>query len=257
MSMIYDADTWIGHWPYRSLPNTTASDLLKQMDSHGIDKALVGSLQGIFYKDSHEANRELAKAVSRHRDRLVPCAILNPAYFGWADDLKQCREEWSMPVLRLIPQYHPYKLTDGVAAEIVTAAHELKMRVAVYGRVVDLRGRSHLDHSRQVPADEIMAMFKKFSGASFMLLNSGPVKPLRGAKAPKIYQDTPLMCGGCGIGIEKGLKRCTAERLLFGSTMLLRYPRPALIAIETVKATKAQKEKILHGNLKRLIPEMA
>ncbi len=254
--MIYDADTWIGHWPYRRLPNTAASDLLKQMDSHGIEKALVGSLQGIFYKDSHEANRELTKAVSRYRDRLVPCAILNPTYFGWAEDLKQCREEWAMPVLRLIPQYHPYKLTDDVADEIVAAAHELKMTVAVYGRVMDLRGRSHLDHSRQVPADEIMAMFKKFHGASFMLLNSGAVKAPKGAKAPKIFQDVAQMHGGCGVGIEKGLKTCTADRLMFGSTMLLRYPKPALLAIETVKATKAQKEKILYKNLKRLIPEM-
>ncbi len=255
--MIYDADTWIGHWPYRRLPRTTAAELLQQMDSQGIDKALVGSLQGIFYKDSHEANRELAEAVRRHRDRLIPCAIINPTYFGWADDLKQCREEFAMPVLRLIPQYHPYKLTDDLATEIVAAAHELKMRVAVYGRVMDLRGRSHLDHSRQVPADEIMAMFKKFRGASFMLLNSGPVKPPRGAKAPKIFQDTAMMHGGCGVGVEKGLKTCTAERLMFGSTMLLRYPKPALIAIETVEATKAQKEKILYKNLKRLIPEMA
>ncbi len=255
--MIYDADTWIGHWPYRRLPQTSAADLLRKMDSHGIEKALVGSLQGIFYIDSHEANRELARQVRRHRDRLVPCAILNPTYFGWAEDLKQCREEWSMPVLRLIPQYHPYKLTDSVAAEIVAAAHELKMRVAVYGRVVDLRGRSHLDHSRQIPTDEITAMFRKFRGVSFMLLNSGPVKPLRGAKAPKIYQDTAMMHGGCGVGIENGLKICTAERLMFGSTMLLRYPRPALLAIETVKATKAQKEKILYKNLKRFIPEMA
>ncbi len=254
--MIYDADTWIGHWPYRRLPQTSAADLLRKMDSAGIDKALVGSLQGIFYKDSHEANRELAKSVRRHRDRLIPCAILNPTYFGWAEDLKQCREEWSMPVLRLIPQYHLYKLTDSVAEEIVTAAHDLKMRVAVYGRVVDLRGRSHLDQSRKVPTEEILAMFGKFRGASFMLLNSGAVKPPNGAKAPKIFQDTAIMHGGCGVGIENNLKICPADRLMFGSTMLLRYPRPALIAIENVKATKAQKEKILYKNLKRLIPEM-
>ena len=120
--MIYDADTWIGHWPFSRLPQTTVTDRLRQMDAHGIDKALVGSLHGIFYMDVHEANRELARSVRRHRDRLVPCAILDPTYFGWNDDLKQCRQEWDMPVLRLIPQYHQYKLTDAVSAEIVAAA---------------------------------------------------------------------------------------------------------------------------------------
>ncbi len=254
--MIYDADTWIGHWPYRRLPYTSVADLLRQMDSHGIEKALVASLQGIFYMDSHEANRELHQQVRRHRDRLVPCAILNPTYFGWERDLKQCREEWSMPVLRLIPQYHGYKLTDSVAEEIVSAAHELKMRVALYGRVVDLRGRSPLDHSRQVPSDEIISLFKKFPGATFMLLNSGPVKPPRGKNAPKIYQDTALMHGGFGAGIENGLKTCTVDRLMFGSTMLLRYCQPAIIAVDRLKLTKSQKDKILFKNLKRIVPEI-
>jgi predicted TIM-barrel fold metal-dependent hydrolase len=255
--MIYDADTWIGHWPYSRLPHTTAADLLRQMDAAGIDKALVGSLQGIFYMDSHEANRELAGQVRRHRDRLIPCAILDPSYFGWADDLKQCRQEWDMPVLRLIPQYHQYRLTDTAAEEIVAAAHKLKMRVALYGRIIDLRGRSRLDRSRNVGADEIMAIFRKFHGDSFMLLNSRAVKPPGGAKAPKIYQDVAQMHGTFRLGIETGLKTCTADRLMFGSTMLLRCPSPALMAVEQLDITKAAREKILYKNLKRLVPEMA
>ena len=58
--MIIDADTWIGHWPFRSLPKRSAGDLLEQMDRLDITKALVGNLNGLLYKDVHESNHELA-----------------------------------------------------------------------------------------------------------------------------------------------------------------------------------------------------
>ncbi len=255
--MIYDADTWIGNWPFRRLPHTTATDLLRQMDANGIDKALVGAVEGILYMDAQQANSDLAKQIRRHRDRLIPCAVLDPTYIGWADDLKQCRQEWGMPVLRLVPQYHPYHLTDEPAEEIVATAHELKMRVAVYGRIIDRRGRSRLDTSRDLPTDEILALFRKFPKASFMLLNSSAVKPPKGAKAPKIYQDVAIMHGGFGLGIEKALKICTPDRLMFGSSALLHYMRPAMLSMEKLEAAKAVKEKIFHKNLKRLLPEIA
>jgi hypothetical protein len=41
-----------------------------------------------------------------------------------------------MPVLRLAPHYHNYALTEAAAGPIVAAAHELKMRVALFGRDV-------------------------------------------------------------------------------------------------------------------------
>ena len=61
--MIIDANTWIGHWPFRALPRTSATDLLRRMDRHGITKALVASLHGLLYKDPHEAN---------YRRKIIP-----------------------------------------------------------------------------------------------------------------------------------------------------------------------------------------
>ena len=106
--MIIDAHAWIGHWPFRPLPHRGVADLLRQMDRCGIAKALVGSLHGLFYQDCHEANRELQKETRRHRDRLMPCAIINPRYPGWREDLAECREKFGMRCVRIVPQYHAY-----------------------------------------------------------------------------------------------------------------------------------------------------
>lgn len=123
--MLIDVNTYIGHWPFRQLRHHTATGLLKRMDQHGIDQAVVGSIHGIFYKNAHPANEELAKAVRRHRDRLIPFATLNPVYPGWEDDLRRSAEDLELGGIRLYPQYHGYRLTDQAGLELVDAVTAL------------------------------------------------------------------------------------------------------------------------------------
>lgn len=254
--MIYDADTWIGRWPFRALPHRSASDLLRQMDKHGIDKALVGSLHGLFYKDAHEANRELSREVRRRRDRLVPCAVLSPTYHGWRRDLKQCREELGMPVLRLVPDYHGYRLEDPVAVEMVEAAHELKMRVALLGRIVDPRGRHRLDPGRETDGRDVAAFVRNFPEASFLMLNFGDAPGRRRWDKPACYFDIVRFVGGGGKRLQGMIEKYGADRLVFGSTLLLRYAKPTLLALEVCQLTKRDRERILWRNLAQLAPDM-
>ena len=104
--MIIDVNAYLGHWPFRQLRHNTASGLLKLMDKNGIDKAIVSSINAIFYKNCHSGNEELAAETKAHRDRLIPFATLNPEYPGWEDDLKHCHEDFGMTGLRLLPHYH-------------------------------------------------------------------------------------------------------------------------------------------------------
>ena len=254
--MIYDADTWIGHWPFRPLPQRSAAGLLKQMDGHGIGKALVGSLHGLFYKDAHEANRELARELRRRRDRLFPCAVLNPTYPGWRQDLKQCREEFGMPVLRLAPDYHGYSLKDKAALEIIEAAHELKMTVALFGRIVDPRGRHHIDPGRPTDEAEVASLLKKFPEASFLLLNFYNPPARRRWDRPICLFDTAYFIGGCGSRMKGIIETLGPDRVVFGSTMLMRYPSPPLLALELCHLKKRERERILWRNLAGLVPEM-
>jgi len=254
--MIYDADTWIGHWPFRALPYRSASDLLRQMDKHGIDKALAGSLHGLFYKDAHQANRELVREIGRRRDRLVPCAVLNPTYYGWRQDLKQCCEEFGMAVLRLVPCYHGYRLEDHVAAEVVEAALALKMRVALFGRIVDPRGRHRLDPGRETNGGEVAAFLKSFPKASFLMLNFHDAPEHRRWDEPACYFDIVRFVGGGGKRLQSMIEEYGADRLVFGSTLLMRYAKPTLVALEVCQLTKRDRERILWKNLAGLVPDI-
>ena len=254
--MIFDANTWVGHWPFRALPHTRVRDLLKQMDAAGIDRALVGSLHGLFYKDAHEANRELARDVKRHRDRLTPCAVLNPTYHGWRDDLRQCRDEFGMPVVRLTPDYHGYALTDAPAREIAEAAHDLKMRVALYGRIVDQRGRHRIDPGRGGGNGAVADFTAQFPRHTFLLLNFYRPVAAEPENGPKRYYDLTRFVGGAGMRMKEVIREIGAHRCVYGTTLLMRYPTPVRLALDLCDLGKRDRERIEHRNLEAILPRL-
>src|SRR4051794_32181342 len=101
-----DVNAYLGHFAFRQLRHNTGSALLALMDTKKIDQAVVSSASAITYRNAQSGNEEVAAEVKGHRDRLLPFAVINPAYAGWQDDLKICHEELGMKGLRLYPKWH-------------------------------------------------------------------------------------------------------------------------------------------------------
>ncbi len=149
--MILDVNAYLGHYASRQLRHNTASSLLALMDSKKIDRAVVASASTITYRNAQAGNEEVAAEVKPHRDRLIPFAVINPAYAGWQDDLKTCHEELGMKGLRLYPKWHRYSLTGDRCLELVHAATERGLIVSIPIRVEDNRQRSWLVDVPDVP----------------------------------------------------------------------------------------------------------
>lgn len=254
--MIYDADTWIGHWPFQALPRKSAPELVELMDRHGIDRALVGNLNGLLYKDAHEANHELDRDIASLRDRLVPCAVINPAYFGWQRDLRQCREQFGMPVVRMLPDYHGYTLADPCAGELVAEAHALGMCVALFWRIIDPRGRHWLDPGREASFPAVAEFIRRFPDARFLLLNFRGVLPGPIDDPPQRLYDIPLFVGHNGLRPGREFRNHPATTFAFGTTMPLRSGAAAVLTLEKAGLDTETLEAIQWRNLARLVPEI-
>lgn len=252
--MIYDADTWIGHWPFQSLPRRSAGELVGLMDRHGIDKALVGNLNGLLYKDVHEANHELHRDIASLRDRLTPCAIINPTYFGWQRDLRQCREQFGMPVVRMLPDYHGYTLDDPCAAELVAEAVALGMPIALFWRIVDPRGRHRLDPGREANPGDVAKFVHRFPDAKFLLLNFRDVLPGPHDDAPQRLYDIPLFVGDNGLRPGREFSKHDRATFVFGTTMPLRSGAASVLALEKARLDPETLEAIQWKNLARFVP---
>jgi predicted TIM-barrel fold metal-dependent hydrolase len=251
--MILDASAYVGHWPFRAMPFHTVDDLLRQMDGHGIDMAVVSSINAMFYQDPHEANRELARDTRRRRDRLVTFATLNPAYPGWEDDLKQCRGEFGMAGLRLIPQYHGYRLGEPCAEKIVHAAAACGMVVSFSGRIVDRRYRHRMDEPWEVTEEEVLSLFRRTREARYLLVNFYSVPGNRRWDRPAVWLDTCRLRGVPGGTLAKVIETCGADRVVLGTSMLFRYAAPALLALQLVDAPRSVKERVSWRNLAALL----
>ncbi len=144
--MLFDANASLGQWPFRAHPTHTAEELLARYDAIGVQRALVGSLNAVCYRDCQAGNDELLAAVAPHRERLVPVAVLNPTYAGWEADLDTCCAQGCRGV-RLYPNYHRYDLTGPDARRLIEAAMERDLVLCFVCRHEDRRQRN--GHARQ------------------------------------------------------------------------------------------------------------
>ncbi len=251
--MIIDVNAYLGPFAFRRLRHNTATTLLKLMDSKSIDKAVVSSAGAITYRNAQAGNDELAEQVKPHRDRLIPCAVINPAYAGWRDDLKTCHEDLGMIGVRLYPKWHGFGLAEANCLDLVRSAAARGMVVSIPVRVEDQRQRSWLVDVREVPLEEIAGLVKACPDARFVLLNgsqyvSSTLGRNGGGLPPnyliEISRLDPLLTNELGQLIAN----LGADRLVFGTGIPFNYPDPALLNLELVEASKEDKEKIAWRN---------
>ncbi len=260
--MRIDMHAYVGHWPFRQLRGNTAAGLVATMDRYGIDRAVVSSIHGIFYKNTQAANEELAADVARSGGRLIPFAVLNPTYTAWEDDLETCHTKLGMKGIRVYPQYHDYAITDLRLTNLVKRAAALRMPVAFSPRVVDDRQRSWLDIDKRLSPADIAGVVERVPEAKFIVLNAA----LPGDKDPagRVFEKADILfdtvyASGTGVAmgaypLADGIARYGAKKFAFGTAAPFREPVTALIRIEVSKETDAAaKDLIWSGNIRRLL----
>jgi predicted TIM-barrel fold metal-dependent hydrolase len=251
-----DVNTWIGRWPFRPVPITTVTGLLKAMDRHGIAKSVVSSLHAVFYRNSQAGNEELNRETRGHRDRLIPYATINPVYEGWREDLRICREEFGMAGLRLVPQYHNYRLAGPEARDAVSLASELGMPVAIPMRLEDRRQRHWLDVAPDVSAGEIESIVRACPDATFFVLEGIGLENSALVRDPQLRARVWIEISRFTSVLQESIPRLietAADRLVFGTGMVLKTPSPALLKVEVLKASKKVKEDIAFRNAARVL----
>jgi hypothetical protein len=252
--MIVDVNAYLGHFAFRRLRHNTAASLLAVMDSKQIDKAVISSSSAITYRNAQAGNEEVAEEVRGHSDRLIPFAVINPFYAGWQDDLKVCHEEFGMAGLRLYPKWHNYQLSSVCCGELVNAATERGMVISIPIRVEDNRQRSWLLNVPDVPLEEIVELVKAHPKAHFILLNGiGYTRCPLGQKDNGLPSNYAIGLSRLSAVLANELGQLItnlgAERVMFGTGMPFNYPDPALVKLEVLDSSEADKEKIRSQNV--------
>jgi uncharacterized protein len=232
--VIIDINACLGHYPFRKLRFNTAEKMVGLMDRNGIDRALVSSLNAVFYRDAHRGNEELRSETEPHARRFIPVATINPRYVGWERDLAEAVERWKMKVVTLVPEYHGYALNDEHGRAALARIAEYGVPVLLTQRFEDRRQRHHWDRAEDLQQAAVLDAAKAYPKLKFILVNwlglSGPAMNAAGLK------------GRCLIDIARPqivyrkdalrlMETLGPEALAFGSHMPFDYVAPSLIKL--------------------------
>ena len=254
--MLIDVNAYLGHWPFRQLRHNTARELVRLMDRKGIDQALVSSISGVLYKNPQTANEALAKDVRPYRDRLIPLAVINPAYADWPHDLQVWAEDLGCRGVRLYPAWHNYRLGDACCNELVKAATERGLLVSIPMRAVDSRQRHWLVEVPDLAASDLAALVARHPQARFILaegigFTGSPLGQAEGGLPGNYLLEISRLSALLTSEIRRLLDAVGRQRLAFGTGMCLKYPDPALLKLEVLQATRAEKESLRWRNAAR------
>jgi len=256
--MIFDANAYIGNWPFRRMLYRTADELIGLMDRVGIDRAVLSSFDTVFLKDYSRGNRELAEAASAHADRLVPFACINPAFPGWERDLRTAVDELQMRGVSLYPNYHAYDLaTDGRRIAEEMQAIDPALPVSLFVRLEDQRRAHWLCRVPDVSVENVAAFLNAHRELPVIVCGIKAPEALKLADTVDLSATRAVVeisgMESLNRPVERVVERIGAERVLLGTYMPFKYPETALLKFRHSRLTEEQRDRILYRNLSDIV----
>jgi len=255
---IVDTNVTVSHWPFRRMPGDETAELVSKLRANGVVQAWAGSFDGVFHRDLSAVNERLIKTCeAAGKGFLIPFGSINPLLPDWETDLKRCLDEFHMPGIRLHPNYHGYKLDHPEFAKFLALANERHCVVQLVVTLEDERTQPHLAQVPHVDLRPLEDLLKKYPKLRIELLNSFRVLNIDKAAGlmslGNVWVDIAMLEGAGGVGrlISKG----PVERVLFGSHFPLFYFESALFKMRESALAQGQRDLILLGNARGLVPQ--
>ncbi len=252
--MIFDANAFLGKWPYWPTPRSTAAEVVEELKGLRIERAAVCSTRSIFV-NWEDGNCETQAAATSFPEVLIPFACLG------TQELSHSWKPSDYPFdryvvrgfrgIRLYPQHHSYHLLfESFVDEILEDAAACRWPVVLPLRVVMNWGVPALD-----PA-VMHAIVTRHPRVRWILAGINYLHELQMATGLMRQYATVHLETSCVMGyaaIEKTVQRCGHAQVLFGSGLPLQHGGAGLSKIMHAAITTEAREAILGGNLQRLL----
>lgn len=252
--MIIDVNSYVGRWPFRRLAFGGASGLKALLNRTKTDMALATPISGVFYRDCFSAMEEMLEDEGWDSAHMRPVAVVNPEFPGWEADLDVMIREMGCLAVRLIPNYHGYRLYDDPALALVSKVQDYGLPAIITLRMRDERTHHWLMPVDPVPVDEVRFLMRQLPRGKYMLSNARwpEIKALRCELDMVDDGVWEMSYKPPAFGIELAVEEFGAERVLYGSCAPLQYPESALLPVQEAALSDDDKELILSRNAVRV-----
>ena len=244
---VWDFSGFVGAWGYWPLKQRTAADVVMLMDSHSIERAVVGSTRAL-QSDWRLGNDEVLEAAALSNGRLIPFVTIDSTQSGTTELLGEYAAAGAKGI-RCYPSHHHNTLPAKL--EPLCAAAQAN------GLVVTLVMRAIMDWSFPVATIESFErLFSQFPGVQFVIhgLNYGE-ESWNGVHLLNTYANVWLetSCLQGLAAMAQLVSQADADRVLLGLGLPLQYPACGIAKLKKAKISNSDKEAIAHLNAKRLL----
>jgi len=246
---VFDVSAWIGSYPFRGIPHSSLDDLKRKMTELRIERAIVAPFEAIFWENNLDAYEQWAKQLATHSE-LELWPVVRP---GATHGLERLLDRFKPRGIRLLPNYHCYRLSDRSVEPILNLARERDMIVQVFARIADERWH-HMLHLPGVDTADLEYLTSVCPDQRVLIsgLNSHSFLAPRLRDQPMLYADVSRVRGP-QFAIEKLVNELPANKLIFGSLWPIQIIEGTLWQITTAEIKPAQRDAILFGSAQRLL----
>lgn len=247
-TLLIDCHGHLGRWPLTHMPRTSVDETIQTMDRLGIDKLCLSSFLACFCH-FRRGNDLLAETVGRHPDRLVGQIVVNPNYPDEVlPELQRWENQPGMRMLKIHPFCHEYPAHGPGYRDLWQYADDKEMVVLTHTWESDKNCGPALFANIASDNPRVKIILAHAGGTQ-----EGCRQAIRAVREyDNLYLDTATSQLHVGM-IERFVREVGADRLLFGSDVPLLEPAAQLGRIAYARIKEEEKEKILGGNIKRLL----
>ena len=245
---VIDVNFSLGKWPGRDLPPLGAAEL----QAKGITHAITGSFEALLARDLTAVNAQLAEACAKSGGSLIPAGSVNPLLPAWRAEMKRCRDQHGMKVVRIHPGCHGYALSDAVFDELLGEATRAGLALQLVAQIEDVRTQHPLWRTRVVDLAPLAGLLQRHPQARVMVLNANAAifsTALRGCSS--VWADWAML-EGVG-GVDNLLQSWPREKLCLGTHAPFFYPEAGLLKIAESALADELEVQVTASNARRFL----
>jgi predicted TIM-barrel fold metal-dependent hydrolase len=252
--MRIDVNAFVGAYPWRRVPGTSAAALIQAMDRTAIDTAWVSHLPGVFWRDPTEGNAWLYE-LTADQTRLRPVPAVHPGLRGWEDVLSDAASRGA-PAVRCDPGHHALDPAGDAMRVLVAACGAAALPLIMAVRLEDGRQRHPLDVAPELPPWAVRTLLRSDADLHLVITHADRafIEEVHfgstADEARRVWWDIAWVWGPPEDHLATLIGTIGVDRFVFGTGQPLRLPEAAVAKLDLLDLTAGQRDAIEGGNVR-------
>ncbi len=222
-------------------------EFVAYLDKCGVRRGVISSSRSNLAQtpeDYRQGNREVAKYAEKYNRRFRGSCVITPFRIDEAlREIEYCRKELGFVWLGEFCNYMThYRYDTPEWAQVMRLAAKLNMVIQIHTNTTEMR-----------------YLAGQFPDTTIVFPHLGPNKDDIGQRIDIVakHPNCSIDISGSGIErvgiLEKAVKEIGADRVLYGSDFTINEPSAVIARVHNAFLTPQDREKILYGNVERLL----